>query len=147
MINKEEKAKVVAAAWGTELTQFLAALAVLHQDVGRKGLIEEWTLGGMDALCFGKMDDQPVHTTPYHHPTKITVHLKTFLQIILPAKWLMQHSSTSPNHHQCIYPSSMLIGTLHASCFLSASSLIFKHFPSLLLQPYFEIEVQICLYV
>ena len=26
----EEKAKVVAAAWGTELIQFLAALAILH---------------------------------------------------------------------------------------------------------------------
>ena len=33
-IKKEEKAKVkvVAAAWGTELIQFLAALAILHQD-------------------------------------------------------------------------------------------------------------------
>ena len=27
-INTEEKAKVVAAAWGTELTPFLAALAI-----------------------------------------------------------------------------------------------------------------------
>ena len=31
-IYTEEKAKVVAAAWGTELLQFLAALAILHQD-------------------------------------------------------------------------------------------------------------------
>ena len=31
-IKTEEKAKVVAAAWGAELIQFLAALAVLHQD-------------------------------------------------------------------------------------------------------------------
>ena len=31
-INTEEKAKVVAAVWGTELIQFLAALAILHQD-------------------------------------------------------------------------------------------------------------------
>ena len=30
-IYTEEKAKVVAAAWGTELLQFLAALAILHQ--------------------------------------------------------------------------------------------------------------------
>ena len=31
-IMTEEKAKVVAAVWGTELIQFLAALAILHQD-------------------------------------------------------------------------------------------------------------------
>ena len=31
-INTEEKAKVVAAVWGTERIQFLAALAVLHWD-------------------------------------------------------------------------------------------------------------------
>ena len=28
----EENAKVVAAAWGTEFIQFLAELAILHQD-------------------------------------------------------------------------------------------------------------------
>ena len=28
----EEKKKVVAAAWGTEFNQFLAAVAVLHKD-------------------------------------------------------------------------------------------------------------------
>ena len=31
-IYKEAKAKVVAASWGTELLQNLAALAVLHKD-------------------------------------------------------------------------------------------------------------------
>ena len=31
-LTTEEKAKVVAAVWGTELIQFLAALAILHQD-------------------------------------------------------------------------------------------------------------------
>ena len=31
-INTEEKAKVVAAVWVTELIQFLAALDILHQD-------------------------------------------------------------------------------------------------------------------
>ena len=30
-INTEEKAKVVAAIWGTECMQFLVALAVFHQ--------------------------------------------------------------------------------------------------------------------
>ena len=31
-INTKEKANVVAAVWGTELIQFLAALAIFHQD-------------------------------------------------------------------------------------------------------------------
>ena len=31
-IKTEEKAKVVDAVWGTELIQFLAALAILHKD-------------------------------------------------------------------------------------------------------------------
>ena len=31
-IKTEEKAKVAAAAWGTELIKFFAALAILHQD-------------------------------------------------------------------------------------------------------------------
>ena len=48
MINKEEKAKVVAAAWGTELTQFLAALAILHQDDLKKRMnrrMDTWRNG------------------------------------------------------------------------------------------------------
>ena len=40
-IRTEEKAKVVAAVWRTEFIQFLARLAVLHQDdlkkLSRKG--------------------------------------------------------------------------------------------------------------
>ena len=36
-INTDEKAKVVAAAWGIELIQFIAALAVFHQDDLKKG--------------------------------------------------------------------------------------------------------------
>ena len=35
-INTEEKATVVAAVWGTECIQFLAALAILHQDELKK---------------------------------------------------------------------------------------------------------------
>ena len=31
-IKTEEKAKVIAAVWGKELIQFLAALAIFHQD-------------------------------------------------------------------------------------------------------------------
>ena len=45
--------------------------------------------------CFE--NDHPVYTIPNHHPTKMDV-LPTnfFLQIILAAKWLVRHSSTSP---------------------------------------------------
>ena len=32
MINTEEKAKVVAAVWETEVIKFLAGLAISHQD-------------------------------------------------------------------------------------------------------------------
>ena len=35
------------------------------------------------------MDDLPVHTTPNHHPPKMEVLPKTFLQSILTAKWLV----------------------------------------------------------
>ena len=35
-IYTEEKVKVVAAVWGTEFTQFLAALAFLHKDDMKK---------------------------------------------------------------------------------------------------------------
>ena len=38
-IYTEEKAKVVAAVWRTELIQFLAVLAFLHQDDLKKRLI------------------------------------------------------------------------------------------------------------
>ena len=37
-IKTEEKAKVVAAVWGTELIQFIAVLAILHQDDFMKGM-------------------------------------------------------------------------------------------------------------
>ena len=38
------------------------------------------------------MDDHPVHTTPNHNPPKIDVLPKTFFQIILAAKSIVQHS-------------------------------------------------------
>ena len=70
--------------------------------------------------CFGKMDDLPIHATSNHHllkmdvppdnwmifqftphhPPKMDVFPKTFLQIILAAKWLVQHSSTSPKQQR-----------------------------------------------
>ena len=46
--------------------------------------------------CLEKVDDHPVHTIPNHHPAIMNVLSKTFVQIILPAKWLVRHSSKSP---------------------------------------------------
>ena len=61
MINTEEKAKVVAADYGTELIKFLAALAILHQDDLNKRMnrITATCKNG----CFDKMDDSH-HTKP-----------------------------------------------------------------------------------
>ena len=40
-IKTEEKVKVVAAVWGTEFIQFLAAIAILHQaDMKKGGLVK-----------------------------------------------------------------------------------------------------------
>ena len=45
--------------------------------------------------CFEKMDENPVHTIPDQHLLyiKTDVLLKTFVKIILVAKWLLRHSS------------------------------------------------------
>ena len=60
------------------------------------------------------MDGHPVYTIPNHHPTKMDALSKTFVQIILAAKWLVRHSSTSPSTTSddicllfCLNPSSM----------------------------------------
>ena len=64
--NTKEKAKVVADVWGMEFIQFLAALAILHQDVKKRRNIitATWRNG-----CFEKMKALSVHTTLNHHPT------------------------------------------------------------------------------
>ena len=49
-INTEEKAKVVPAAGGMELIQFLSALANLHQDDLKKRMNKITAIAGMDAL-------------------------------------------------------------------------------------------------
>ena len=41
-----------------------------------------------------QLNDLPVHSTPNHHPPKMDFLTKTWLQIILAAEWLVQHSST-----------------------------------------------------
>ena len=55
----EEKTKVVAAVWGTELIQFFAARDIFHQDDLKKRMnriAATWWNG-----CFGKLDDHSVH--------------------------------------------------------------------------------------
>ena len=52
IIKTEEKAKVVAAIWGTKLIQFLAALAILHQDDMKKGM----------NLCYSQYRPSAVHS-------------------------------------------------------------------------------------
>ena len=49
---------------------------------------------------FRKMNDHLVNTTPNHHPPKMDGLPKTFLQIILAAKWLVRYSSTSPKQQR-----------------------------------------------
>ena len=41
------------------------------------------------------MDVHPVPTIPNHHPIKMDVLPKTFVQIILAAKWLVRPPSSS----------------------------------------------------
>ena len=97
-IKKEEKAKVVAAVWGKELIHFLDALAIFHQDDLKKKMNRIKAIWWNGFL--GQMDDHSVHTTPNQHPTKMDVLPKTFVQIILAAKWLAWHSSTSSSQQR-----------------------------------------------
>ena len=66
-IKTEEMAKVVAAFWGTELIQFLASLAIFHQDDFKKRMNRirvTWWNGG-----FEKISDCLVNIVPSHPPT------------------------------------------------------------------------------
>ena len=106
-INTEEKAKVLATAWGTELIPFLATLTFFHQDDLKKRIT---LLGGMDGLKKWVI----IWFTP-----PIPKHMfspKTFLQIILAATWLVQHSRMSLNQQRrplssLLYLSSFYVPT------------------------------------
>ena len=65
-----------------------------------------------------KMDDHPVHTIPNHHRNKsykMDVLPKTFVQIILAAKWLVWHSGMSPNQQQHPLPSFLYLSFFYVS--------------------------------
>ena len=53
-VKTEEKAKVIAAVWGTKLIQFLAASAIFHKDDLKKRM-NRITASCWNG-CFGKID-------------------------------------------------------------------------------------------
>ena len=66
---------------------FLAALSILHQNdlkTRMNRINATWLNGRLEQI-----DDHPVHPPPNHHPPKMDVLPKTFLQSILTAKWLV----------------------------------------------------------
>ena len=72
-LKTQEKAKVVAAVWGTKFIQFSAALQIWHQADLKKRMntyVEERTLGRMDASEKLMIIWFTVHTTPNYHPPK-----------------------------------------------------------------------------
>ena len=65
--------------------------------------------------CFEKMADY--HTKPPSwHPPKMDVLQKTFLQIILAAKWLAQHSIPFPNQKRRSLPSLLYLSFYALYC-------------------------------
>ena len=59
--------------------------------------------------CFEKMAVHSVHTIPNHRPTKMDVLPKTFVQIILAAKWFARHSRMSRNQQRRPLPSLLYL--------------------------------------
>ena len=90
-INTEEKVKVVAAVWGDRMDSIPCRTGYFSPGWFEEK--DEWWAATWWKGCFGKMDDNPVHTIPNHHPTIRGVLLKTFVQIIIAVKWLVRHSS------------------------------------------------------
>ena len=68
-IKTEKKAKVVAAVWGTEMNQFLVALAICHQDELKKRMNRLRLLGGMDVLEKWMI----MGFSPYQSPPPLTL--------------------------------------------------------------------------
>ena len=86
-LQKRRQRSLLLLGGGTELIKFsLPTLQIQHQDNFKKRMNRR-----PDACqngSFRKMDDNLVHTTPNHHTPNMDVFPKTFLQIILAAKWL-----------------------------------------------------------
>ena len=54
-----------------------------------------------------------IRFTPNHDPTKMNVLPKTLVQIILAAKFLVRHSSTSPNQQRRPLPSLLSLSLFY----------------------------------
>ena len=89
----EEKAKVVADVWGTEFMQIYAALQIYHYFDLKKRMNRIKESFGKDSLKKWMI----IYFTPYQTASlPIVCSPKAFVQIILPAKWLVWPSRTSP---------------------------------------------------
>ena len=67
----------------------------------------------MDALK--KIDGHPVHiVSNHHHSTKMDVLQKIFCPVILAAKWIVRHSSMSPNQQRRPLPSLLSLSFFYA---------------------------------
>ena len=72
--------------------------------------------------CFRKMDDHLVHATPNNRPPKLDNLPKTFLQIILAAKQLVRHSSTSPKQQRGPLPTPLSVSSSTLCCYSTVRS-------------------------
>ena len=109
------------------MIEILAALAISHHDDLKKRMnriTATWRNG-----CFGKMDNHLVHTIPNYYSKKMDILPKTLAQIILAAKWLVRHSSMSPQPTATTFTfSSVTILLLCSLVRLPAKFTIFKQF-------------------
>ena len=79
---------------------------------------------------FRKMDDHRVHTTPNPHPPKMDFLSKTFLQIILAAKWLVQHSSMSHKQQRRSLPTLLSVSSSIMDCTYTQATSLQRQPPS-----------------
>ena len=95
----EEKATVVAV-WGTELPHWIFPTRMISKKRINR-IKATWMI---------------IQFTPYtnHHPIKMVVLPKTFVQIILAAKWLVRHSSTFPKQQRRPLPSLLSLSFFYA---------------------------------
>ena len=94
-INTEEKAKVVAAVWVTELIQFLAALDILHQDDLKKRINSSYSSNSpcanqiKSSLCNSSYSSNRLYAI---HP----IFQILLVQFILFFSYLPKESSSLP---------------------------------------------------
>ena len=118
-IRQKRRQRSSLLVGGRNCFKFNNALELLHQDDLKKRMNKRkdtWRNG-----CFGKMDAHPVHTIPNHQATKMNVLPKTFLQIILAAKWLVGIQCPSNSSDVLLFCLILLICTQHTSLYIVSS--------------------------